>query len=885
MVVEDHRHRQMGEHALHRGEFFDEGRQRAAFARIAFPMAAIEARGWFEVDQSPRDRRPGEQVHREHLTQRDQVIVGIHGGEDRLLHAAEQHVDQRTVALASGKQSFAAVVAGRMRIEVDGIGKPSLARLREGLAGKAQAFDQTVDRRQHRPGDIIHVDLIAREHERRRPRGQSVVCGPCVGGVLSALYLLCVRGRVRGWPRVGAQQVRDQPVRACQPVASVEMRFAAGAVQHCADARRQQEPRREAAFVAEARRRARAFLPGGCSDTFGIDRLQRDLVADPTVARQRCRHRRIQQQEMQPGAGPQCVQAIGTGLEHEIAGAIEFVPSDREPHACGCAGGEPDREAFRGAATQDGARQQQRQGGVRRLFGHRVSMIGSGAMTPTEDSASSDPALRGPCAAAGPAALRARVAQDLEWLKLPVKRWTLPMVTRAGHPVHDVLIVGAGMFGLAAAARLLFKGVGDILVLDRAPRGSEGPWTTFARMSTLRSGKDLPGVSMGLASLSFRAWFEAHRGADAWAALYKIPNADWQHYLGWLRDVLNLPVRNDCAVSKLSPRTDHVEVALADGSLLRAKRVVVATGRPGAGGAHWPCGIDRSMAPALAAHSSDPIDFAALAGRRVAVIGAGASAWDNAASALEAGAAQVQMFCRRAVLPQINKARANANPGFFEGWSALESDRRWALANYLDRVQAPPPHESVHRVLAHAGFRLHRGTPVGSARPAGRKVVLALDDGREQDFDFLILATGFRTDLVADPLFAELSKRFARWSDRYQPPAELQNRRLGAMPFLGEGFELLEREPWCGDPVSKDDISRIHVFNGASFASFGALALDVPSLDIASERIAVALCRHLFRQDFDGLREWLEGWEEERELDGTPLHDWDNITPPNRRPS
>ena len=51
------------------------------------------------------------------------------------------------------------------------------------------------------------------------------------------------------------------------------------------------------------------------------------------------------------------------------------------------------------------------------------------------------------------------------------------------------------------------------------------------------------------------------------------------------------------------------------------------------------------------AHTADPIDFAALRGKVVAVLGMGASSFDNAAGALEAGA-EVGLFCRRAE-PQV----------------------------------------------------------------------------------------------------------------------------------------------------------------------------------------------------------------------------------------
>ena len=54
----------------------------------------------------------------------------------------------------------------------------------------------------------------------------------------------------------------------------------------------------------------------------------------------------------------------------------------------------------------------------------------------------------------------------------------------------------------------------------------------------------------------------------------------------------------------------------------------------------------------------DPVvDFGRFRGRRIAVLGANASAFDNAGTALEAGVATVTMFARRAFLPQVNKTR------------------------------------------------------------------------------------------------------------------------------------------------------------------------------------------------------------------------------------
>ena len=73
------------------------------------------------------------------------------------------------------------------------------------------------------------------------------------------------------------------------------------------------------------------------------------------------------------------------------------------------------------------------------------------------------------------------------------------------------------------------------------------------------------------------------------------------------------------------------------------------------------------------AHTSDQIDFRARR-QGVAVIGAGASAFDNAAMALEAGAASVELFVRRKQLPTINPNRWIEFAGFF-AISAISTTR------------------------------------------------------------------------------------------------------------------------------------------------------------------------------------------------------------------
>lgn len=466
----------------------------------------------------------------------------------------------------------------------------------------------------------------------------------------------------------------------------------------------------------------------------------------------------------------------------------------------------------------------------------------------------------------GAAAHDRRVARDLDLLRLPPPPWTDTAIGPDGTAAPDVVVIGAGMYGIAAAAALVMKGI-RVLMLDRAPEGQEGPWITYARMETLRSPKHLPGPALGIPSLTFRAWHEARFGAAAWDALVKIPNGMWQDYLTWVRTVLRLPLRSGVAVRRVAPGAGLVALSVVEAGVertLHARRVVLASGRAGMGFA-VPDWVDPSLWPDRAAHTGEAIDFGALGGRAVAVVGAGPSAWDNAATALEHGARRVDMYVRRRELPQVNKGRGSATPGFFEGWASLPAAEKWRILAYLHDVQAPPPHETVLRTVRHAGFRIHLGTALRGAARSGDGVRLALPDGGAVQADFLILGTGFGIDLGRSPELASVAGATACWADRYTPPAGLRRPDLGRFPWLGAGFELTERAPGACP-----GLDRIHAFNHAAFASLGAIASDIPGISTGAERLAHAVAARFFTEDIAHVRRALEAFAEP-ELQDTPF--------------
>ncbi|HWK45237.1 MAG TPA: NAD(P)/FAD-dependent oxidoreductase [Stellaceae bacterium] len=444
-------------------------------------------------------------------------------------------------------------------------------------------------------------------------------------------------------------------------------------------------------------------------------------------------------------------------------------------------------------------------------------------------------------------ALEARLKQDFRWLELPAKPW-VPARWVDGSRVRDAVIIGAGMCGLTAAAALKRLGVDNIVLYDRAPAGLEGPWASFARMETLRSPKQLTGPALSMPALTFRAWYEAQFGGTAWEALGKIPRIQWMEYLIWYRRVLDLPVRNDTIVTALRDHGRDIVAVDIDQAGVRqtvlTRRLVLATGRDGLGGSSVPA-FARRLDRRFWAHSADDIDFAGLRGKRVGVVGAGASAMDNAATALEAGAASLDMFIRRTDIPRINKLTGIGSPGLVHGFQGLSDDWKWRFLDYSLSTQTPPPRDSTLRVSRHPAGRFHLGSPVLDIVPDGDAVRVTTPKG-DYLLDFMIFATGFRTDLASRPELASVADHIRFWSDRFSPPEGLENGELAGSPDLGPDYAFQEKTPGAC-PV----LARIHCFNYPASLSHGRLSGDIPAVSEGADRLARGIVRALFVEDRD----------------------------------
>ena len=396
--------------------------------------------------------------------------------------------------------------------------------------------------------------------------------------------------------------------------------------------------------------------------------------------------------------------------------------------------------------------------------------------------------------------LESRLKEDLEFLCYPGKTWvpTTPDVT-------DVVIVGGGMCGMVAWLALTMGGVSRMRIFDRCPRGKEGPWVTYARMETLRSPKQLTGPAFGLGALTFQAWYRAQYGGSAWDQLGKIPRRLWMDYLRWYRRVLEIPVENGVSIDRVEPEGDLLRVSLS-GALTGAvltRKLVLATGREGMGEPNIP-GFVNDLPSDLWAHSADEIDFASLRGKRVAVVGVGASAVDNAGEALEHGASEVRHLIRRKKMPTVNKLMGIGSYGLTSGFAHLSHEWRWRFLQYSFAMQTPPPHESVLRVSRHKNAYFHFGKTVVTAEQREGTVHLAFADGTTVETDFLLLGTGFAVDPMARTEFGESAGNILLWEDVYKPPPGEECPELGRFPYLRPDFTFRERAPgtaaWLSRP-------------------------------------------------------------------------------------
>lgn len=311
----------------------------------------------------------------------------------------------------------------------------------------------------------------------------------------------------------------------------------------------------------------------------------------------------------------------------------------------------------------------------------------------------------------------------------------------------DVLIVGAGPAGLAAAACLRRRGI-DPLILDRGEQAGDSWRARYERLHlhTPRIQSALPGLRMP-------------RRFGRWVA-----KDDMAEYLRVYARRHDLRPRFGTDVRRLE-RADEGWTVLTDGEPLTARHVVVATGYSHSPvPPHWPGQEDFEGA---VLHASEYRRAAPYARRRVLVVGAGNTGAEIAADLAERGADDVRLSVRTP--PNIIPRQLGPIPTTLLAVSMdylparlvdpVNTLLQRTVIGDLTRYGMPRAHAGVVAQARATGvtptidvglvaaLRAGRVAPVAALeRFDGQNAVLA--DGSSFPVDAVIAATGFTTGLA-----------------------------------------------------------------------------------------------------------------------------------------
>ena len=269
-------------------------------------------------------------------------------------------------------------------------------------------------------------------------------------------------------------------------------------------------------------------------------------------------------------------------------------------------------------------------------------------------------------------------------------------------------------------------------------------------------------------------------------------------------------------------------VRMVDGEQFVSRRVVIAAGI--AAFARRPAEF-AAIPSALASHTSEHSDLRKFKGQQVIVIGAGQSALESAALLKEADI-KVEVIARTQKLNWVGLHPRLHHLGAISKMLYSKRDvgpagisRLVAMPHLFRRLPRGFQDRTAYRAIrpAGAGWLQSRianvpitlGRKVVSAETAGSKLRLRLDDGTERVVDHALLATGFRVDVSRYPF---LSTSLSR-----------QIETINGFPVLKRGLE--------------SSIPGLHFLGKPASWSFGPLLGFVSGAEFASNELVHSLTR------------------------------------------
>jgi cation diffusion facilitator CzcD-associated flavoprotein CzcO len=362
-------------------------------------------------------------------------------------------------------------------------------------------------------------------------------------------------------------------------------------------------------------------------------------------------------------------------------------------------------------------------------------------------------------------------------------------------------------------------------------------------MGVLRTPKFLVGTELGVPSLAVESYVTARFGHEAWLAIDRVPRLVWNDYLAWYRTTLNLPVRNATrvvAVRELDARTLVVETEGRGGpDQVFARRVVLATGYDGVGEWRIPDVIRQAVPEGRIFHSNGSVPMERFAGKRVGILGHGASSFDNASAALAAGAERVDLCFRRPALPRVNPHRWVEFVGFLKHFPEMSDATRWRVNLHFKQVDQPPARWGFDTARAHPNFAMHAGSPWTEVTWDEASETIAVRTPKARFvFDYVIAATGSVVDLAAKPELSAFHGDILPWHEVYTPEPGEEHPALGKFPYLGQEYQYRSR-----DPAKAGFLNKVFAFNFAGIVSMGPHSTSISGHKYSVPRVLSGITR------------------------------------------